>query len=75
MQTSKVTSKYQATIPQEIRTKLNLQAGDRIVFDEVDGQITIAKVESIDWQYLKSISSTLEPEWLSDSDEEAYGDL
>ena len=75
MQTSKVTSKYQATIPKEVRAKLNLQAGDKIIFDEVDGRITIAKVEAIDWQYLKSISSTLEAEWLSDSDEEAYGDL
>ena len=75
MQTSKVTSKYQATILQEIRAKLNLKAGDRIVFDEVNGQITIAKVEPIDWQYLKSISPTLESEWLSDADEEAYGDL
>lgn len=75
MQTSKVTSKYQATIPKEIRAKLNLKAGDKILFNEVDGQITITKVEPIDWQYLKSISPTLEPEWLSDADEEAYGDL
>ena len=28
MQTSRVTSKYQATIPQKIRAKLNLQAGE-----------------------------------------------
>ena len=75
MQISKVTSKYQATIPKEIRAKLNIQAGDRIIFNEIDGQITLAKVEPIDWQYLKSISPTLEAEWLSDADEEAYGDL
>lgn len=75
MQTSKVTSKYQATIPKEIRTKLNLQAGDNIAFSEVDGQIIISKVEPTDWNYLQSISGILEPEWLSDEDEQAYADL
>lgn len=75
MKTSKVTSKYQATIPKEVRAKLNLQAGDNIAFSEVEGQIVISKVESTDWVYLKSISSTLEAEWLSDEDEQAYADL
>jgi antitoxin PrlF len=72
---SKLTAKYQATIPKEIRTKLGLKAGDHIVFNDQDGEITIAKVEGTDWQYLKAISPTLEPEWLSDADEEAYADL
>ena len=72
---SKLTSKYQATIPKNIRTKLGLEAGDRIMFDEKDGVVTITKVNPTDWQYLMAISPTLEPEWLSAADEEAYADL
>lgn len=72
---SKVTTKYQATIPKEIRTKLNLKAGDYIVFEEKDDQIVISKVKNVDWQYLKSVSPTLEEEWLSEADEQAYADL
>ena len=31
--TSKLTRKYQATIPEPVRTLLNLEAGDTIAFD------------------------------------------
>ena len=72
---SKLTSEYQATIPKDIRTKLGLEAGDYVMFHDRDGEITITKVENIDWQYLKAVSSTLEAEWLSDADAEAYADL
>ena len=49
--------------------------GDRVMFVEKDGEITIKKVEGVDWQYLQAVSLTLEPEWLSDEDERAYADL
>ena len=74
-QSSKVTAKYQATIPKEIRAKLDLEAGDYLLFEDKNDQIVISKVKSVDWQYLKSVSSSLEAEWLSEADEEAYGDL
>lgn len=74
-QSSKVTTKYQATIPKEIRAKLDLKAGDYVMFEERNDEIVISKVTSIDWQYLKSVSLTLEAEWLSEADEKAYGDL
>lgn len=72
---SKLTSKHQATIPLEIRNKLDLQAGDYIMFSDRDGEITLTKVEGVDWQYLEAVSPTLEPEWLSPADEEAYANL
>lgn len=72
---SKLTAKYQATIPKEVRTKLGLEAGDRVMFVEKDGEMIIKKVEGVDWQYLQAVSPTLEPEWLSDEDEQAYADL
>ena len=74
-QLSKLTTKYQATIPKEVRTKLGLKAGDRLMFVEKDGEMTIKKVEGVDWQYLQAVSPTLQPEWLSEEDERAYADL
>ena len=39
MELAKLTSKGQITIPQEIRKKLNLKQGDKVVFFEEDGKI------------------------------------
>jgi len=75
MKFSKLTAKHQATIPKPIRTKLALQAGDYIQFQEQDGQIIVTKVERLDREYLGAVGMTLESEWLSQADEEAYADL
>jgi antitoxin PrlF len=72
--TSKVTQKYQATIPQAIREKLEIVQGDRIIFEIEDEKVVLKKLAPIDWEYLKSVSETLS-EWSSIADEEAYGDL
>jgi len=39
---SKVSSKYQVTIPQDVRKVLNISVGDTIVFAEENGKIFIA---------------------------------
>lgn len=39
MEVARVTSKGQITIPVEIRKKLNLKEGDKIIFFEQDGRI------------------------------------
>ena len=39
---SKVTSKYQVTIPQDVRKVLNISVGDTIVFAEKNGKVFIA---------------------------------
>jgi len=39
MELAKLTSKGQITIPQEIRKKLNLKQGDKVIFFEEDGKI------------------------------------
>jgi AbrB family looped-hinge helix DNA binding protein len=75
MEFSKLTTKYQTTIPKSIRNKLNLQLGDYIQFQEQNGQVIVNKVSQIDANYLKTVGSTLESEWLSNADEEAYADL
>ena len=72
--TSKVTQKYQATIPQAVREKLSIGQGDRIVFEIEEEKVILKKVSSTDWEYLESVSATLS-EWSSEADEEAYSDL
>jgi len=72
--TSKLTSKYQATIPEPVRSILHLQAGDAIAFDIDDHAIRIRKARPLDVAFAQSIEGTLS-EWTSAADEEAYSDL
>ncbi len=72
--TSKVTQKYQATIPQAVREKLEIEKGDRVIFEIEDEKVVLKKVSPVDWEYLESVSATLS-EWSSDADEKAYSDL
>jgi antitoxin PrlF len=72
--TSKLTSKYQATIPEPVRRALHLGAGDAIAFDIDDGQIRLRKARSVDLAFAQALDGTLS-EWQTDADEEAYCDL
>ncbi|ACK67610.1 transcriptional regulator, AbrB family [Rippkaea orientalis PCC 8801] len=71
---SKLTQKYQATIPRRIREVLDLHQGDSVIFELQDDKVILKKVLPMDWDYLNAVSATL-TEWLSPEDEEAYGDL
>lgn len=42
MELAKITSKGQITIPKDIRDKLNLRPGDKVIFIEEDGKIIFA---------------------------------
>jgi AbrB family looped-hinge helix DNA binding protein len=72
--TSKITSKYQATIPEPVRKVLHLKAGDAIAFDIEDNQIRIRKARPLDLSFAQALEGTLN-EWESAADEEAYRDL
>lgn len=75
MSTSKITSKFQATIPQDIRKKLHIKAGDLILFEILDNDtVVIKRAKQIDKEYLRALNNTLS-EWKSQEDEEAYDDL
>jgi AbrB family looped-hinge helix DNA binding protein len=39
--TSKVTQKYQATIPRGIREKLEIEKGDRVIFEIEDEKVVL----------------------------------
>lgn len=71
---SKVTSKYQATIPLEIRNMLGLHKGDALLFEERNGEVVIRVAKPVDIAYLASLTSTLE-EWQSAEDDKAYANL
>lgn len=71
---SKLTKKYQATVPEVVRNKLELKAGDVIAF-EIDNEIIkIRKARPIDIEFSSALVPTLS-EWESQNDEEAYNDL
>jgi len=72
--TSKLTKKYQATIPKPVRRLLHLESGDSIVFD-IDGDaVLLRKARPVDLAFAESLEGTLS-EWASEADEEAYRDL
>ncbi|GAA6616398.1 AbrB/MazE/SpoVT family DNA-binding domain-containing protein [Scytonema sp. NUACC26] len=71
---SRVTKKYQATIPQAVREVLGISQGDCVAFEIIQGQVVLKKVQPFDWDYLDAVAGTLS-EWASEADEEAYHDL
>ena len=71
---SKLTSKYQTTIPRKVRELLLLKQGDEVIFEIEEGQVTIRKATPLDMEYLSSVESTLS-EWNNENDEEAYKNL
>ncbi len=72
---SRLTSKYQATIPKEIRKHLHLERGDRILYELLsDDTVMIRKTLPLDMEYFEQLSNTLN-EWESDEDEQAYKNL
>jgi len=72
---SRLTSKYQATVPKEIRRHLHLESGDQIVYELLPDQtVVIRKTHPMDLEYLDSLKETMS-EWESDDDEQAYKNL
>jgi len=75
METSRLTSKYQATIPVGVRATLGVKAGDRIAW-AVDGdRVKVTKVEALDQPWHDAVSATFADEWLSEEDEELFREL
>ena len=72
VQISKVTIKYQASIPKEVRDKLNIKAGDFIEFDIEGDKVILKKANSnIDKNMLKLMQANMQ-EWNSKEDEEQF---
>ncbi len=72
---SRLTSKYQATVPKEIRKHLHLKSGDQLVYELLpDDSVVIRKTTPLDLTYLKALNSTMN-EWASKEDDKAYKNL
>jgi len=71
---SKLTKKYQATVPKAVRKKLGLNAGDIIAFEIDKDIIKLRKATPIDIEFSNALVPTLN-EWNSQNDEDAYNDL
>ena len=71
---SKVTVKYQATIPQEIREFLGVRQGDAVEYRIEGGEVKVKRVTAPDSAYLKAVEKTL-TEWDSQADDDAFRDL
>jgi AbrB family looped-hinge helix DNA binding protein len=72
---AKITSKGQTTIPQEIRTLLNVKPGDLLAWEDLgNGEVRVRRVEPLDLEYLRAIEGTLS-EWSGAEDEAAYAQL
>lgn len=70
---SKLTSKAQTTIPKPIRTALDLQPGDQLSYEILDGRVILTKVQQ-DGALLDDPFRAFE-EWHSEADTTAYADL
>ncbi|MBN1630684.1 MAG: type II toxin-antitoxin system PrlF family antitoxin [Thermoleophilia bacterium] len=72
---SKLTSKYQTTIPAPVRETLGLAKGDSIVF-EIQGpaHVVLRKAMRLDLDFAEALEPLL-GEWDSEEDEEAYRGL
>jgi AbrB family looped-hinge helix DNA binding protein len=74
MPVSRLTYKYQATIPRQVREALGLAAGDRVEFLVADGDVRVRKAPPSDGE-LAALEAALAPEWGSREDDEAYAGL
>jgi AbrB family looped-hinge helix DNA binding protein len=74
MYTSRLTQKYQATIPRGVRDLLDLHEGDLVGFEVTDHVITLRKISPLDLEFAKALEGTL-TEWNSDDDDKLYKNL
>lgn len=70
----KVTSKYQTSIPKDVREKLSIKAGDHVTFEIKGNLVTLKKVENIDKNFLKLTQKNMQ-EWNSKEDNEQFAYL
>jgi len=69
---SKLTSKYQTTVPAAVRAALGLRKGDVVVYEiGEDGVVTAHKAVVLDLPFVTALQPLLS-EWDSADDEEAY---
>jgi len=72
---SKLSSRGQITIPEQVRKSLGLEPGDEVAFELVtSNSVILRRVDPYDFAYYLAVSETL-GEWGSDADTEAFRHL
>lgn len=71
---SRLTKKFQTTIPARVRKVLALRQGDLIGFEIKDGEVILRRASPVDVAFAKAVELTLS-EWGSKEDDDAYHDL
>lgn len=74
LHSSKLTSKFQATVPTPVRKALGLKAGDLIGFEIEGGEVRLRRATPLDLAFAQAVEGTL-TEWSSDEDDRAFKDL
>lgn len=71
---SRLTSKFQATIPAAVRAVLGIKQGDAIAFEVENGLVRLTRASPRDIAFAHAVEGTLS-EWDSAADNEAYRGL
>ena len=71
LQTSKLTSKYQATVHSTVRKVLQLKAGDILGFEINGDEVPFRRAAPLDLAFTEALAATL-PEWGSKEDTLAF---
>lgn len=74
LQTSKLTSKFQATVPSAVRQALSLQSGDWVGFEINGTEVRLRRATPLDLAFAQSVENTL-VEWASEKDDQAFASL
>lgn len=74
LQTSKLTTKFQTTVPTSVRRVLQLKAGDMVGFEIVGNEVKLRRATPLDLAFTQALEGTL-TEWSSKADEQAFKDL
>lgn len=68
---SKITSKSQTVIPNEVRTRLGVKPGDKLRYEITQTGVIVTKAE----KPVEDDPFAVFTEWASEADEAAYGKL
>jgi len=74
LQTSRLTTKYQATVPTSVRKLLQLKAGDLVGFEIEGNEVRLRRATPLDVAFTEALEGTL-TEWSSEQDDQAFKDL
>lgn len=74
LQTSKLTSKFQTTVPTQVRKILQLKAGDMVGFEIMGNDVKLKRATPLDLAFAQALEATL-TEWSSPADDEAFKNL